>query len=332
MHRVDNARDSAYVGRLSKVRFDPIFIMGDHRSGTTLLYQLLASTGAFNVVTAYHVIRYSELLANRLSHAEASAKEELAREFQNLGLTDRGLDRVAVSPELPEEYGFVLGGARPRLAQRNRERFEELCRKIQWLGMPDRPLLLKSPWDYANFVFVLKAFPTARFLFLHRDPVRVVNSQLRALRQSFDRHNPYVGALAPWYDDLWHRPRRLAIARALYSDRRPWGLRITCRHVRKSGLYYLNHVEALPPGQHLSLRYEDLCEDPAAALGRILGFVGKADHSGQMEDTWIRPRSDALLPEVEEHRDWIRFQTRVYCRWMGYEAEHAPQRRASQGE
>ena len=42
--------DEKYMELLSKVKFSPIFIMGDHRSGTTLLYKILAATECFNFV------------------------------------------------------------------------------------------------------------------------------------------------------------------------------------------------------------------------------------------------------------------------------------------
>ena len=49
--------DQPYLDQLTQTDLQPIFILGDHRSGTTLLYQTLASTHCFNVVKAYHVIK-----------------------------------------------------------------------------------------------------------------------------------------------------------------------------------------------------------------------------------------------------------------------------------
>ena len=39
----------------------PVFILGLHRSGTTLLYEMLAETGYWNCVWAWHVIRVDDL-------------------------------------------------------------------------------------------------------------------------------------------------------------------------------------------------------------------------------------------------------------------------------
>ncbi|NJN24394.1 MAG: sulfotransferase [Acaryochloridaceae cyanobacterium RL_2_7] len=46
--------DKIYSDLLPHVKVEPIFIMGDHRSGTTLLYQLLAMSEAVHYVMAYH--------------------------------------------------------------------------------------------------------------------------------------------------------------------------------------------------------------------------------------------------------------------------------------
>ena len=50
---------------LESVDLQPVFIVGDSRSGTTVLYHLLARTGCFNPVTVYHILCGHELLSNR---------------------------------------------------------------------------------------------------------------------------------------------------------------------------------------------------------------------------------------------------------------------------
>src|SRR5690242_17977459 len=133
--------DRRYGELLAGVRFQPVFIMGDHRSGTTLLYQLLAQTGHFNVVTAYHVIYYGEIVSNYLNGTEAEAKRALSRRLADHGQTDRLFDDVSVTPDLPEEYGFVLSNrhsGQGRLDPQTLPTFVELCRKVQLTAGVDR--------------------------------------------------------------------------------------------------------------------------------------------------------------------------------------------------
>jgi len=101
-------RDEPYLYLLAKVDFNPIFIMGDHRSGTTLLYQTLVATECFNCVRADHAIEYDEILDNYVNNIENQARLELSELFRNQGITDRGIDKVVATPDLPEEYGFIF--------------------------------------------------------------------------------------------------------------------------------------------------------------------------------------------------------------------------------
>ena len=67
---------------------------------------MLARTGCFHVVTAHHVICWDEF-ANGACDRDLS-RQRLRARFQKLGLTHRGIDAVEISPDLPEEYGFIL--------------------------------------------------------------------------------------------------------------------------------------------------------------------------------------------------------------------------------
>ena len=159
----DRSPDIEYAHRLQGLTFEPVFIIGDHRSGTTVLYQLLSSTGAFSVVTAYHVICYQEIVSDHVSLRTAAAQQALADRFARLGLGNRVIDGVRVSPDLPEEYGFIIDpSSRPRLRPHTLPAFVELCQKIRFTG-GDRPILLKNPWDVLGFTYVKRACPNARF-------------------------------------------------------------------------------------------------------------------------------------------------------------------------
>jgi hypothetical protein len=311
--------DDAYRSLLECVQFRPVFLLGDHRTGTTLLYQLLARTGCFNFVTAYHVIKYRELIHNRLTHEESRVKRELGDCFEGRGLRDRLLDGVQVTPDLPEEYGFVLraGGSRTaRLTPAALPTLKELCRKVRFLAGVDRPVLLKNPWDYSNFVYLKEAAPEAKFVFIHRHPVRVIDSQLRATRSLFEARNPYIAMLADWYARDFERPLRRRLTRLAFAW--PLGFRVVLRHVRRANRYFLDHVPALPDPDHVSVRYEDLCASPAAAVARVLTALGMDATPGVADRPRIKVREAPLLPEVGRNRDRIARVLAHYCSHWGY--------------
>ena len=108
---MNQIKDNFYMHLLQDVDFQPVFIMGDHRSGTTLLYQMLVGTQCFNFVSAYNIIKYDEILFNYMNENQNKARQELDKLFKALELSDRVIDNVEVTPDLPEEYGFILGKA-----------------------------------------------------------------------------------------------------------------------------------------------------------------------------------------------------------------------------
>src|SRR5262245_49566598 len=111
------APDRELMHLTERLSFQLLFIMGDHRSGTTMLYQGLAATAEFTPVTAYHVIRYDHILSDHVAGRTARAKAALQESFVERGLVDRIIDNVPVTPDLPEEYGFAIDpGPRPHIA------------------------------------------------------------------------------------------------------------------------------------------------------------------------------------------------------------------------
>ena len=111
-------------------RLRPTFIMGHHRSGTTILYSLLAKTGLFNVTTLFHVVNRQRLRMLHETGKEQEARRDLAAALQARGLANRKFDSVPISVDMPEEYAYALEeqGRRPQLSPATREGFLRFCR------------------------------------------------------------------------------------------------------------------------------------------------------------------------------------------------------------
>ena len=107
-----------------------MFILGLHRSGTTLLYRLLGMSDCFNVLTAYHILCYDEVLKNYFAGAVQSAKEKLNGYFAALGSSNRVFNNVPVSADLTEEYNFLFPPFRGwKMSPATVEVFREACRR-----------------------------------------------------------------------------------------------------------------------------------------------------------------------------------------------------------
>jgi len=319
--------DRQYLGLLEDVAFRPVFIMGDHRTGTTILYKILGATDCFNIVTAYHIINYHEIIHHHLNQSTTESQQQLAARFDQDGLRDRVIDRLPVTPDMPEEYGFILGnrGFRHWLKPDNVARLVELCKKIQLVSDSTRPLLLKNPWDFfLNFPYVKEVFPDSRFVFIHRHPIRTINSQLLAIRSALNTQNHYVALIADWYSQIFRQPFRRRFAQALFSSHFDLGLRIVTRHVALGADYFLKHLPRLPQSDYVSVRYEDLCKSPDSVVAKVLDSLGLQEKAAVEYETLIDVRSSPLLPEVKRHRASIFTRMKPYFDYCGYELEDPP--------
>lgn len=317
-------RDRDLLPLIQDVEFRPVFIIGDHRSGTTLLHRLLADTGCFNYVSAYQVMRYDEVLANHRAGTTEAAKQELMRTFESLGLKDRIIDNTPATPDSPVEYGFIFATTSKRMARltaETRDKFLELSRKMQYVGDRSKPLLLKNPWDVMNFMDIKAQFPEAKFIFIHRHPVSIMTSQLRAIRSLLSAKNGFVAMLAPWYNKMFDRPVQLAGARLL--DRPPFRVweRLLGLHAARLARYYLDNIGKLPKSEYVAIRYEGLCQAPDETMGRIFEFAGVTPAPGLSYAGKIEPRPPKVMDDVwRQYRKMIP-RLKQYLDFHGYPAE-----------
>ncbi|MEL7350507.1 MAG: sulfotransferase [Cyanobacteria bacterium P01_A01_bin.116] len=313
--------DTPYLNQLSGVEFSPVFIMGDHRSGTTVLYKTLVATHCFNFVKAYHIIKYNEILANHLNKAENQAIQTLEAHFKALGISDRAIDSVIATPNLPEEYGFILknvAGGESFITPQNLPIFQQLCRKIQYSSAPNKLLLLKNPWDFPHFLSVKQLLPTAKFIFIHRHPLHVMNSKLKAARTLLSQWDPYTALLTDQYAEIFNNPIKRSLYQLLHSKLFNLGLRRVEESSIATTTYFLENIAALPPQDYISIQYETLCKAPETTVQKILTFLNLESLTDLDCDSLIKPRSLKLLPEINNNADNINQKLQPYLTYHGY--------------
>ena len=332
MTRNTAAADTPYLAQLKDMPSEIVFIMGCHRSGTSLLHHLLAYTGQVNYVTAYDVVHYDSLLFNRATGSEAQAKADLQ---QRLGSEkNRGLDHLPVGVDLPEEYRFILTtfdipmgwGARrrideifaPHLTKRTLDKFIELCRKKHFLAPHDQPLVVKDPADYYfNFLNVHQMLPQAKFIFIHRHPLPVLNSYLQSFGALMDKKSAYWALLDPGYKGYFDH---VSITRMLatISMRSNWYARLVLERLIESFQYYLDNIKRLPEDRYAVLRYEDLCDDP---MGRLSDVSTRLNLNlvPRVPPNFVEPRKLSVLPRATRQYGKQHEALRPYLQHFHYE-------------
>ncbi len=308
--------DKPYIDQLEGLGFMPVFIMGDHRSGTTILYKLLEASRHFNVVRAYHVIRADQLLYNYFTGREKAVKRQIAANLNAAGQTNRIIDNISVSPDLPEEYGFVLNHARYRakLKPKNFQQFLVFCRKIQLISDPHKPLLLKNPWDYLNFIYVKKVLPNAKFIFIHRDPVHIINSQLKAIQLVSHQRNAYTEMISNWYQNRFDR----LFIKIVFGSLTNLGFRIVRRHVCLAARYFVENVGKLLSQDHICITYEDLCDNADETMAKLFEFLELPIEASAIFNQNIQARNVSLLPVVRKNEQKVKRDLKAYMTYCGY--------------
>jgi hypothetical protein len=318
-----STRDEPYFSKIDNVHYRPVFILGLHRSGTTLLYELMWMTGSFNVITAYHALYYDELLANHFEGTADQAHQELNDWFVSLNIKTRFIDNVQMNADMPEEYGMILHAksSKMTITKKNFPIFEQICRKIQVISDPSRILLLKNPWDFDRFLDLKKMMPEAKFVFIHRNPIHVLNSALKALHSSWSGTNPYISRLSKAYSRLHKIPLLRAISRWVTNPSSKGQLiqHILTERIVKIMTHYMQNIESLPPTEYVSVRYEDLCENPANLFPSVFDIAGVKPRFEVPFDEHIRLRPMRLLPTLARDEEKLRRKFHDVMVYLGYE-------------
>jgi len=319
--QINNIPDEPYLHLLEKVDFTPIFIMGDHRSGTTVLYQTLVANECFNYLNAYHIIKYDKILDDHINGTKEKTRQELENLFQSLEISDRLIDTVKPTLDLPEEYGFILknAGYESYLNSENLLLFAQVCKKIQFTSNPDQPLLLKNPWCLPHFMYIKSVLPKAKFIFINRHPLHVMNSKLKAVRLVLSVKNSYLQLISKRYREIFDNPIRRLLFRFLYSSFFGLGVRRVTQTSLLSTSYYLENLKSLQTTDYISIKYEDLCQTPESTILKVLEFLQLEAKTTVDYERAIEPRPVKLLPEVQNSYDEICRKFQPYLVHCGYQ-------------
>ncbi|MGI5519983.1 sulfotransferase [Micromonospora sp. CA-259024] len=224
-----------------------LFINGLHRSGTTLTAAAVTEATGGVTTTAGYLAQHIPSLADFLAAAPAS------------GAT-RGVDRLAVTPDTAEEYGFLLR----RFTGHNSLYADPagvgvLRQAIRELGAPGTTVVLKNPFDLGHEKRLLTDFPQARILLIRRRLGDVQGSTRQALARILRTPSGYTQALGA--DGI--RPGRLArilspgpVGRLLRALINGW------MYVRV--LRLIRGVRGLPPDRIALVCYDELRADATA--------------------------------------------------------------------
>lgn len=241
----------------TKLTAPPIFILGHWRTGTTLLHELMIQDPRLGYPTTYECLEPNHFLLT---------EKFFSRWMTFLLPKERPMDKMKAGWERPQEDEFALcmmGVPSPYLTIAFPNRPPQDSEYLDLEAVPPRAL---AKWKKALTGLLLKiTYKTGKRLILKSPPH---TARVKALREMFPGalfihivRDPYV--VFPSTVNLW---------RTLYTTQ---GLQTpTYQGIEESVLSTYVRMDArmqeakrtLPAEQLFEIRYEDLVQDPAAAI------------------------------------------------------------------
>jgi hypothetical protein len=298
-------------GTIDDARDEPrfVFLIGNGRSGSTLVHELLGRHPAVGFVSNVEDrLPFLPASASRLNNAlYARVPPALTRKGRVRYAPSEGYRVLArqVSPMLETSIRDLYeSDAMPWAARRFRAFFVDRARA------QSKPVFVHKFTGWPRTGFIRAIFPDARFIHIVRDGRGVVASavQLSWWQGYKGPHHLHAGPLKPEYQAEWDASgRSFPLLSAL---------------IWKTNMDAIAAARRLvPPEQWIDMRFEEIVSDPVAQFKAMLGFMGlepshrfdeavaRTHFEASRKDSWQREldaRSTALVEaSMEDHlRFW----------------------------
>lgn len=237
-----------------------IFIVGAPRSGTTLLYQLLARHLTVAYISNELARFWSAPLVGARWLARRGAEMRPAASYRS----EYGRDPEPFGPHEFSWFWHYWGDFREHDDLRGealaRTNWEAIARRLSGLAnLKAAPLVIKSI-NFTNYqtAQLAEVLPSARFLHISRSPIHCAESILEVRRKRYGDRNRWWSVRPHDYADWQSRP---AVEQVVHQ----------IRDIEAS----LDQARArLGDERFLGIQFEELLAHPARTLERIAKFTG----------------------------------------------------------
>jgi len=259
--------DFRYGKRLKELSFpsDPVFIIGHWRTGTTYLFKLMSLDTQFTAPTLFQVAEPDSMLVSHSYYKpimKALVKQTRPMDNVRIGMDEPQEDEYAVYRLLtdspleklvfpsPDRY-FLSEWAENNLSLKDEESFREglsaFFRKLRFSR--EGTILSKNPFHSLRIKILAEAFPGARFIQIHRNPLCVVPSTMN-MWDILMKENALNGRLHK------HEAREVCNVMNIMDEK------------------ISSAVAVLPEGRYTETRFEELEADPVGTLRQIYHAIG----------------------------------------------------------
>lgn len=241
--------------KVSRVTLErPIFIWGSGQSGTYLLYDLLALSGAlaYPTVTGWRKKGLAHLMSMKPIEGELTM-------WGGVGLP---WDR---HPVWMHDRVLTVNEAVNIDLQKVRKRYSRLFATWFWQSAQILRVLDKSPNYLLMTEIIDQAFPDALHVFAMRDPEAILDSIVRRFEDPKYRvEENWTGPVTGWYGN---------ILLPGHEQRRNWSVKDRHRWQIEQVLEIGHKAAERIGGRCIKTHHEDLLANPQATLTRVCDFL-----------------------------------------------------------
>ncbi len=315
--------DDEHIKNIKNIEINPIFILGLPRSGTSILYKILTKTKCFNYINSYNIIYYDQLIHNQLNNKEDKKKKELNRYFEKIGIKERNTDKQKIHADFPEEYGYILNTRRyeTHITKKNLDLFLEICKKIQYISKNSKPILLKNTSEFQNISYIKKVIPNAKFIFICRNPLKIINSSMNAIKILINEKNSYYEIIQPNYNKFFDNFFILTIGRIFFNKIPIIGLNYILNIYSNQTRQFKKGFKNIKRSDKIIVKYEDLCSNPKQEIEKIMNYFKIEKESNLNFESYIKKRKLELLPVIVKMKRLVYKKLKLYYDFFGYKLE-----------
>lgn len=257
----------------------PLFILGLPRSGTSILYELLACDPEARVPETWEIL-FPSPPPERGSYASDARVQRAHALVTQWGRVAPTYDTMhEMGGRIPSECGMLMAGSFITdhfQALQQTPSYDALLASVDWAPAyrhhrrmlqllqwrcPGRYWLLKAPNHMNQLPTLLREYPDARIVQTHRDPIKCMASAANLLGTLFWMRSDKGFDATAFEDVVMGEATAARLERVMQ-----W---------RDDGV--------VPAGQIADSRYQDLMEDPLAAVRHIYAQLGRSLESSVAE-------------------------------------------------
>lgn len=305
--------------RTTEIKYDPIFILGHWRSGTTYLHNILYLDKKLGYFSTFQTYLPGVFLVGKKLFEPVVASSIPKK---------RPMDEVVMDVDLPQEEEYAVAAFSPyscyhgpsfprnsefynrfvcmenvpkKVIEKWKEVYLYLLKKVTFCRDGKR-LVLKNPSNTARIKLLLEMFPDAKFIHLYRNPYHIYQSMMR-----------FLMIITPLF--CVQKPPKIEDVEKIMMD-------LYIEIFEK----YFTERRYIPEGNLVEVRYEDFIQHPLRELKRIYTelHLNGFKESEKAYSEYIANQANMKIHRYEINEG---LKEKVYKKWgfvfkeFGYEAK-----------